>query len=52
MTMPEEAITELPDTWYEKKPKNMTKKELEAKVTYYRMEEKKLLESVGSLWGN
>ena len=46
----EVAITELPDTTQKKKPKNMTKKELEVEVTYYRAKEKELLESVGSLW--
>ena len=47
--MPEVAITELPDTPQKKKPKSMTKKELEVEVTYYRVKEKELLESVGSL---
>ena len=46
----EVAITELPDTTQKKNPKNMTKKELEVEVTYYRANEKELLESVGSLW--
>ena len=49
MTTPEVAITELPDTPQKKKPKNITKKELEVEVTYYRAKEKELLESVGSL---
>ena len=49
MTAPEVAITELTDTPQKKKPKNMTKKELEVEVTYYRAKEKELLESVGSL---
>ena len=49
MTTPEVAIKELPDTPQKKKPKNTTKKELEVEVTYYRVNEKELLESVGSL---
>ena len=49
MTTPEVAITELPDTPQKKKPKNMTKKEPEVEMTYYRVKEKELLESVGSL---
>ena len=49
MAMPEVAIMELPDTLQKKKPKNMTKKELELQVTYYRAKKKELLESVGSI---
>ena len=49
MTTPEVAIMELPGTPQKKKTKNMTKKELEVEVTYYRAKEKELLESVGSL---
>ena len=47
--MPEVTITELPDTLQKKKPKNITKKQLEVEVTHYRAKEKELLESVGSL---
>ena len=47
--MPEVAMTELPDTLQKKKPKNITKKQLEVEVTHYRAKEKELLESVGSL---
>ena len=49
MAMPEVAIMELPDTLQKKKPKNMTKKELELQVTYYSAKKKELLESVGSI---
>ena len=49
MTAPEVATTELHDTPQKKKPKNMTKKELEVEVTYYRVNEKELPESVSSL---
>ena len=45
----EVAITELPDTPQKKKPKNMTKTELEVEVTHYRAKEKELLESASSL---
>ena len=47
MTMLEVAKTELPDI--PQNPKNMSKKELEVEVKYYRAKEKELLESVGSL---
>ena len=50
MTAPEVATTELHDTPQKKKPKNMTKKELQVEVTYYRVNEKVLPASVGSLW--
>ena len=49
MTTPKVAVTELPDTPQKEKPQNMTKKELEVEVAYYRAKEKELLESVGSL---
>ena len=49
MTTPKVAKTELPDTAQNKRSKNLTKKMLEAEVTYYRVKEKELLESVGSL---
>ena len=49
MATPEVAITELPDTPQKKKPKNMTNKELEVEVTFYRVKEKELLENLGSL---
>ena len=45
ITTPEIATMELPDTPQNKKPKNMTKKEQEVEVTYYRVKEKELLES-------
>ena len=49
MATPEVAITELSDIPQKKKPKNMAKKELEVELRYYRVKEKELLESVGSL---
>ena len=50
MTTPEVAITELHDTHHRrKKIENMTKKELEVEVTFFRAKEKDLLESMGSL---
>lgn len=49
MTAPDVATTELHDTPQKKKPNNMTKKELQVEVTYYRVNEKVLLASVGSL---
>ena len=49
MTTPKVVVTELPDTPQKEKPQNMTKKELEVEVAYYRAKEKELLESVGSL---
>ena len=49
MTAPEVATTELHDTPQKKKPNNMTKKELQVEVTYYRVNEKVLPASVGSL---
>ena len=49
MTTPKVAVTELPDTPQKEKPQNMTKKELEVEVAYYRAKEKELLESVSSL---
>ena len=49
MTTPEVAITELPDTPQKEKPQNMTNKELQVEVRYYRAKERELLECVGSL---
>ena len=49
LATPEVTITEFPDTPQKKNPKNMTKKELEVEVTYYKAKKKELLEIVGSL---
>ena len=47
MATPEAAITELSDIPQKKKPKNMTKKELEVELTYYRMKEKGIIGKCG-----